>query len=385
MSNTNDDIIQQLVTEFNTLQSEYNTKLALYVSTKENYLQELQKTNVDNKCVSYSLLGTSTNISQECYSQIWKDQKCTTTPVPDVDKTKTFMQLLTDVFNISKSTTASDKTACYGTAPATGTDTRIFNTATQALANGHDADYSTTANYIWDKADASVTTTQSLETPTSVNNCLQLCAKTAGCTGATYEIGKAATATTSAISAKCTFVNGPGKLVATTVTTPPTKTAIYLKLDNYSNQLKILNDELLAIMTSLETKRVTIQAKLDLVNVDLSSLEVPFKSDYDDLLAEKTILTNLLNKHRDIEAKYKQEQNMAHDEKTRLRFWSIIAVIIVLFIIKQFFGFDSPSINAVFWITIFLILGLSLSSPSGFAAMGILFLVFLILIINNVF
>lgn len=375
MSNTNDDIIQQLVTEFNTLQSDYQTTLSTYVQTKEDYLQELQKINGKNPCESYSLLGTSTNISQACFSKIWKDQKCTTV-APNVDSTKTFMQLLTDAFTISKSADPTIKTSCYGSAPASGPDTRIFNTSLEYLANGHDADFKTEKNIIWDKADNSVITSMT-ETPTSKTNCLQLCAKTSGCTGATYD-GIANPKT-------CTLVNGPGKLVATTVTNPPTKIAIYLKLSDYSNQLKILNDDLIAKMTLLEQKRAFIQTKLDLVNSDLSSLEGPFKSNYDTLIAEKTTLTNLLNAHKDIEATYKEEQMLVSNEKTRLRFWSVIAIIAVLFIVKYFFGFDSPSINAVFWITIFIILGLSLSSPSGFAAMGILFLVFLILIINNFF
>lgn len=373
MSNTNDDIIQKLVTEFNTIQSEYQTKLSSYVSTKESYLQELQKINGGNPCGSYSLLGTSTNISQACFSQIWSDQKCTTT-APNVDTTKTFIQLLTDAFTKSKSSTDVDKISCYGPAPATGTDSRVFNTAAGYLANGHETDYRTQDNFTWEPADNIVTTSLTSE---SATNCLQLCAKTTGCTGATYD--------GSASPKKCTLVNGSGRLVATTPTNPPTKTAIYLKLTSYSDQLNSLNTELLSIMTTLETKRVEIQSKLDLVNVDLSSLEGPFKTDYDTLIAEKATLTNLLNSHRDIEAKYKQENNLANNEKTRLRFWSILAVIIVLFIIKYFFGFDSPSINAIFWITIFIVIGLSLSSPSGFAAMGVLFLVFLMLVINNFF
>ena len=375
MSNRNDDIIKRLVTDFNTLQTEYQTKLSLYVSAKESYLQELQKVNAGNPCGSYSLLGTSTNISQDCFSQIWFDQKCTTT-APKVDSTKTFMQLLSEVFTKSKSTTVSDRTACYGPARSTGTDTRIFNTSAGYVANGHDNDFLTQNNVTWVAADNTVATSMT-ETPTNITNCLQLCAKTSGCTGATYE---------GTISPKkCTLVNGPGRLVETTPTSPPTKIGIYLKLTSYSTQLNLLNNELLTIITSLETKKAQIQSRLDLVNLDLSSLEGPFKTDYDTLIAEKATLTNLLNSHRDIEAKYNQQNTLANNEKTSLRFWSILAVIIVILIIKYFFGFDSPSINAIFLITIFFVLCLSLSSPSGFAAMGIFLLVFLLLMINNFF
>jgi hypothetical protein len=372
--NTNDTEIKRLITQFNTLQTEYQTKLTAYISTKESYLQELQIVNGGNPCGSYSLLGTTTGISQNCYNQIWKDQKCTTT-APKVDSTKTFLQLLQDAFTKSTSSSDSNKKLCYGNAI-----NPVINTSTTYLANSHDSDFKTQVNRSWVPSTSTSTSTSPTITSVStnsVNDCLQMCAKTSGCTGATYE-----KSTTNPLSQICSLVNGPGKLTKPTSKTPP-KTAIYLKLVDYSTQLKTLNNELLAKMDSLETIRSNIQSKLDIVNTDLLKIEGPLRSDYATLINEKQNLTDIINKYNDIEASYKENKQFSHDETGRLRLWSIIAVVAVLFIIKHFFGFDSPSINMFFWVTIFIVLGLSLNTPSGFAAMGILFLVFLILTINR--
>ena len=382
----NGDYIKELILNFNNLQSDYQAKLQIYIQKKEDYIQELQKIH-GNPCGSYSLLGTSTNISLDCYNQIWSDQKCTK-PVTSMDSTqsgKTFIQLLEEALGKSKSAVSNDKISCYNT-----TNPRNPNTASAYVARGRDSDFEKksslgTKSYSWVVEDGS--STISSVTPTDADNCLQLCAKTTGCSGATYDMIPGSTP--QALPTKtCNLVIGKGKLVQTTVpaTTPlPEKMAIYLKLSNYLNELNDSNSQLLASIANLETIRVEIQGNLTTINNNLINIEEPFTRDYEELIAEKEKLTNMIHSYNNIEASYKEQHKSANNESTGLRFWSIIAIIMVLFIIKYFFGFDSPSINAVFLITIFIILGLSLSSPSGFAAMCIFFLVFLILIINNFF
>jgi hypothetical protein len=375
MSNKNNNIIKKLVTEFNTLHSEYQTKLSLYVSTKESYLQELQKVNKIDKCKSDFMKGAGNgnniNISQECYNQIWKEEMCTT-PTPKVDPKKSLKELAEYVFSISTSNTAADKKLCYGNVQSPN-----INTATKYYINRNEKNFSIQNNSTWVPASVSDNSKVYTHQVNDANRCLQMCAIGAPgqqCTGATYD--------TSNATKTCSLVIAPGKLVATRDTN---KTAIYSKLFfDYSIQLQSLNDELLAIMTSLESKREEIQSNLDLVNIDLLNIEGPLRSDYATLIDEKQKLSDMINKYNDIEASYKEEKQSANDEIKHLRLWSIVAIILILFIIKHFFGFDSPSINVVFWITIFIVLGLSLNTPSGFAAMGILFLVFLILTINRI-
>ena len=381
----NGDYIKQLIMNFNNLQSDYQAKLRIYVQKKEDYIQELQKVT-GNPCGSYSLLGTSTNISLDCYKQIWSDQKCSK-PVTSMDSTqssKTFMQLLEEAFRVSKSTIPIDKTACYNSNNPSNP-----NTASAYIARGRDSDFEQksplgTKAYSWVGQGSSFT--NSPVTSTSADNCLQLCAKTTGCTGATYNVIPGSTSLAPSTKT-CNLVIGNGKLVETTVPASPVsqQTAIYLKLSNYLNELNDSNSQLLASIANLETLRVEIQSNLTTTTNSLTNMEQPFTDDYEQLIDEKEKLTNMIHSYNNIQASYEEQHKLANDSKLGLRFWSIIAVIIVLFIIKYFFGFDSPSINAVFLTTIFIILGLSLSSPSGFAAMCILFLVFLILIINKFF
>lgn len=379
----NGDYIKQLILNFNNLQSVYQAKLQTYVQKKEDYIQELQKIH-GNPCGSYSLLGTSTNISLDCYNQIWSDQKCTK-PVISMNSeqsSKTFIQLLEEAFGKSKSAVSNDKLSCYNTSNPSNP-----NTALAYVARGRDSDFGKksplgTKAYSWVVQDSSSTISSVI--PTDSDNCLQLCAKTTGCTGATYDMIPGSNVRDSPTKT-CNLVIGKGKLVETTVPASPVaaQTAIYLKLSNHLNELNDLNSQLLGSIANLETIRVEIQSNLINTENNLINLEQPFTRDHEELIIEKEKLTNMINSYNNIEASYKENYNLANNEKLGLRFWSIIAVIMVLFITKYFFGFDSPSINAVFLITIFIILGLSLSSPSGFAAMCIFFLVFLILIINN--
>jgi hypothetical protein len=378
MINNNNDNIKNLIVSFNNLQSDYQKEILIYNQKKENYFQELQKVHV-NPCSSYSLLGTSTNISLDCYKQIWSDQKCTK-PVTSMDaaqSSKTFIQLLAEVFNISKS---ADKIPCYNTATPSNP-----NTASSYVARGRETNFvkippSGTRAYSWVVDGSSSTNSPVLST--DADNCLQHCAKTMGCTGATYNIG-----TQSPFTKTCNLVIGNGKLVETTVpeSPAPQQIAIYLKLSNYLNELNESNSRLLAIISRLDTLRGEIQSYQITIKNDLDNIEGPFTLDYEELLIEKKKLTDMIHSYHNIEASYKENYKLANDSKLGLRFWSIIAVIMVLFIIKYFLGFDSPSINVGFFIIIFIVLGLSLSTPSGFAAMCIFFLVFLILVINKIF
>jgi hypothetical protein len=372
ISHPNHEAIQRLLTQFRALLSEYETKFTTYTQIKDTYIDELQKVNGGNPCGTYS--GTFNPVSQSCYNKIWSDHKCTTT-APTVDSTKTFSELVTYVFGISKS--ADQKTLCYGAAPAPpAIDNRIINTDNNPIANGRDANFATKINNTWDRTTGSIVSSGATG---SVDDCLQACASRSGCTGATYD-------TTSTTTKTCSLVVGSGKLTATEAKDGK-KTAIYMKLSDFSNQLNASYQELFTIITNLEAKRTEIQRLIgdgtgSGIMYELNTLtENELRIKYEDLNTEKSILRELLNNRNVIEASYKSENNMVHDEKIRLRFWSIIAVIIVLFFIKYFFGFDSLSINVIFFITIFIVLGLTLSSPSGFAAMGILFLVFLVLIL----
>lgn len=372
MSNPNDQIVQKLITEFNALQSEYQTKLTSYESTKENYFNQLQKVNQVDYCkpvfIGGGMNGNNNNVSQECYNQIWKEEKCTT-PTPKVDPSKTLLQLVQDVFSTSTSNNASNKILCYGDANVTN-----INTATKYYLNRNEKNFTSQNNSTWVPVSDSDKTKVYTHSVNDAKRCLEMCAigsPSEICTGATYDTSKKT----------CSVVIAPGKLVETSDTN---KTAIYSKIFlDYSIQLNNLNSQLLGLMDNLETKRAEIQSYLNVVNVGLTDLEGPLRSDYATLIAEKKKLTNVINKYNDIEASYKEEQYLANHETTSLRFWTVMTIIIAIFIIRHFLGFNLFSVNSVFWVIGLIVLGLSLSSPSGFAVMCVLLLLFLILTINR--
>jgi hypothetical protein len=357
-----DDITTSLL-EIKTLQSEYGPAINAYNIAKQNYLNALQN-NALNPCKSYSL--SSTNVSQACYNKIWTDQKCTTSSAPVVNTTSTFQNLLDLAYGKSKSNVEADKILCYGSATS-----NIINTNSVPVSSARNSDFIPLSRKTWTGAAPSVTTAA------SQNVCIQNCAANVACTGATYNSGISTN--------NCSSVIGAGILTPDT-STPSTKTALIPQLTSYLLTLDTLNDALTTLINLIEGKLSEIQPNLDAENLKLlntSVFETGFRSDYDMLVTEKANIVRLLAKYRDISAEYDEKTLFAEREHNSLRIWIIAAIIMFIFVLKYTLGLDSPGINTIFWATIFVLLGLSLSSPTGFIGLGVLFLIFLSFFIYN--
>ena len=358
MSLTND--ITAKLLEIKTLQTEYTTKLSAYGIAKENYILALQN-NTLNPCKSYSL--TSTGISQACANKIWSDQKCTTTTTPTVISTSTFTDLLTNAFTKSKSIVAADKTLCYGTVV-----NPVLNTSLAAVSSAHNSDFISISSSTW--TGISTTTT----TAATSDACIQTCAANTAGTGSTY---------TTAATNNCSSVIGTG--IKTSTPLVSTNTALIPQLTDYLLTLNALNSILTTIIDTIEIKLTTLQPFLTRVNDQLSDLvqfQKDFKADYINLLADRREIDELLSKYNDVSADYDDKSLFANRENNSLRIWTIAAIIMFIFLIKYSFGLDSPAINTIFWLTVIVLLGLTLSNPMGFIGLGILCLIFLSFIIN---
>jgi hypothetical protein len=351
-----DDIAAKLL-KITALQTQYKINLSTYIIAKENYVLALQS-NVLNPCKSYSL--TSTGISQACANKIWSDQKCTTT-APTVTSTSTFTDILTNAFTKSKSSLSADKTLCYGT-----TVKPVLNKRTSAVSSAHNSDFISISSRTW--TGASTNTTAATK-----DACIQTCAANVACTGTTYN--------TSTTTNNCSSVIGPGILTTTTATNTaliPNLTILLLRLNN-------LNANLMGIIDNIEQKLIAIQPKLDSERsqlLDSSLFETGFRSDYESLLEDRTEIANLLAKYNDVSAAHDEKTLFANRENNSLHIWTIGTVIMIIFLIKRAFGLDSPAINTIFLITVIVLIGLTLSNPTGFIGLGILFLIFLSFIIN---
>jgi hypothetical protein len=356
-----DDDIKSGLLEIKTLQTQYTNTLSSYQTAKDNYINALAA-NSANPCKSYSL--TSTGVSQACYNKIWSDQKCTTT-APTVTTASTFIELLNLAFNKSKSSLAADKTLCYGT-----TTNPVLNMAATAVSSARNSEFITVPKSVWA---ATATATTSLTTAATSDACIQTCAANVACTGATYNTS----------NKNCTSIIGNGLLVDSTNNF---HTVLIPSLTNYLLTLQKLNTGLTRIIDLIEVKLLALQPKLDEVNsklLDTSLFETGFRDDYEELLDDRSNIAQLLEKHNDILAELNERSLFTNREHNSLRIWTIGAIIVFIFLIKNLFGLDSPAINTIFWLTIIVLLALTLSNPTGFIGMGILFLVFLMFFINN--
>lgn len=207
-----------------------------------------------------------------------------------------------------------------------------------------------------------------------LNSCLQSCVSNAECSGATYD----STVSTSSSFTNCSLIKGNG-----TINTDgnSNKTAIVPKLSYYLSILNKLNSDLIMKMNQMRDTGNLLLPYLNDSTSKLNSSDPAFRTEYDNLMEQKRQIAESLKNYNSIESLRNENYNFVHNENSRLRLWAIIALFVVLYIIKYFLGLDSPSINAVFGIIVFLTLGLGLSNPIGFATMGGLLLVFLLLAI----
>jgi hypothetical protein len=328
-----------------------------YVIAKENYIIALQN-NTLNPCKSYSL--DSTGISQACANKIWSDQKCTTS-APTITSTSTFTDLLTNAFTKSKSIIAADKTLCYGTVV-----NPVLNTSSSAVSSAHNSDFIPITSSTW-----TGTTSATITTAESRDACIQTCAANTACTGSTYNT------TTN----NCSSVTGFGIKTASSAA----NTALIPQLTNYLLTLNTLNTTLMGIIDNIENKLTAIQPYLTRENerlLDTSLFETGFRADYATLIADRSKIAEQLANYNNVSSEYDEKTLFANRENNSLRIWTIAGVIMLIFIIKYTFGLDSPAINTIFWITVIVLLGLTLSNPMGFIGLGILFLLFLSFIIN---
>lgn len=343
------------------LQSEYKTKFTAYDTAKTNYTNSLALSAL-NPCSTYS--SWATNISQECANKIWSDQKCTTN-APVVAIATTFRDLVSNAFTTSKSIAAADKTLCYGT-----TTNPIFNASTVAVSSAHNSDFISKSSSTWTVKPGTAATV-SVTTVSGIDECIQKCAANTACTGSTYNTSTANI---------CSSIIGPGILTPSVATNK----AIIPKITDNLLTLNTLNTELMGIIDSIERELIKIQPNLDIENaklLDTSLFETGFRADYETLLADRTKIANLLANYNDISITYDEKSLFADRENNSLHVWTIGTIIIFIFLIKYTFGLDSPAINTIFWITVIVLLGLTLSNPTGFIGLGILCLIFLSFII----
>lgn len=164
------------------LNVEYKTQLTAYRQAVANYVNFLQKQS-QQACIQYS--SNSKGINQSCYDEIWKRSGCTTTGMvnseSDWAKKQTLDGLIYDSFLWATMTDSTHRDGCYG--KNRNSDTK-YNTATSADYNINKPTLtSIQGQTFWGTGQAG---SQSVYTGGDLEQCKALCAKTSGCSGATF-------------------------------------------------------------------------------------------------------------------------------------------------------------------------------------------------------
>ena len=201
------------------------------------------------------------------------------------------------------------------------------------------------------------TTSLSEGTSPSAEDCTALCSANSSCTGATYNSDKQ----------YCWVRGGQGDISIGM----DTDSAIIPELVQNTQVLKMLNQKLLDINKSMEETLGSMSSSEnhDITDKDLKKGELT--SIYNSLMEERQNINKMIDNSTAIEQSYNDNSIYVSQNNTTYTFWTLVALIIVVFTLKMQF-YPELQLNMaslVYWtiITIlFITLMMQLNTPTGY-------------------
>lgn len=160
--------------------------------------------------------------------------------------------------------------------------------------------------------------------------CENMCANTTNCSGATFN----------PVKRYCWARTGDGSLsVGETddyALIPKQKAALTI--------MKQLNEKLLLL-----NEQITNEIKIGTPYVeeqeqDKNTKQEQLYKSYEQLLEQQTEMDNILKEYSSIEEEIDNQQMYVNQQAASMKFWSMIACIVILLTMKQMYGDDSPPI-----------------------------------------
>ena len=201
------------------------------------------------------------------------------------------------------------------------------------------------------------TTSLSEGTSPSAEDCTALCSANTSCTGATYNSDKQ----------YCWVRGGQGDISIGM----DTDSAIIPELVQNTQVLKMLNQKLLDINKSMEETLGSMSSSEnhDITDKDLKKGELT--SIYNSLMEERRNINKMIDNSTAIEQSYNDNSIYVSQNNTTYTFWTLVALIIVVFTLKMQF-YPELQLNmasALYWIIIallFITLMMQLNTPTGY-------------------
>ncbi len=315
-SNSKALILESLNTEYKNLLIAYKQAVSNYV----NYLNE----ELNQPCKNYT--ADSKGISQECYNDIWKKAGCgtgTIQPSPNANnewaQAQTLNGLIYDSFLWATMTDNDHRIGCYGS----DYDKTKYSTATEPNYKLNTVPMTTVkGTSFWG------TSSLSQSTVNTVGECQALCAKTDGCSGATY----------SETTSKCLLRKGEGDIVSggsTDYSIVPKGQSLLKIVKNINDKLTQLNEKIQKISDSIQTEFSSETEKLSSANTDLIS-------QYKNLVRERIKIQKMLDEYQTLDEQ--QIEGSIHISQNYYSF--ILLMILAILVIFLLYKFSIPSAQA---------------------------------------
>ena len=338
------------------LNTNYKNLLIEYKLAVSNYIDYLNK-SFQKPCNSFT--KDSKNIDQKCYDEIWKQAGCTTsTPNADSDvtKSKTLNELIYDSFLSATETSNDKRISCYGD----NYESSNLNTLTEPDYNINKSKMTDKPEMVsikglafWGTKGLSENISETLE------ECKASCAKTNGCSGATFNPD----------NQKCFLRSGDGQIVAGT----SNDYAIVPKGEQLLKIIKNINAKLVQVNEKIQTINNSAGEKYNSQLNNSSSINDELNKQYNELIKERIKIKKMLDEYQGLD-----EQQIEGNLHISQNYYSFILlfllIILFVFILYKFSGeVKTTNIQT----------GGKLSNNVYYIVLGIVLLIFTIYLFNK--
>ena len=266
------------------LSSQYRKLLIQYNQAVLNYVNYLKQES-SNPCHIYT--STSKGINQQCYDYIWKRSGCTQKNVGNSNnawnKAQTLNGLINDSFLWSTLTDKGHRMACYGNTDKPNTYNK--NTSPDYNINQEPLMEIKGASY-WETAAISQKSAATLQ------ECKASCAKTSGCSGATYNSS----------NNTCMLRKGNSNVISSR----PSEYAIVPKGKNLLKIVENIDRQLTNVNSQLQSKIDQGEPVYNKNKVNSNKKNIELQKQYKELINERRSITDMLNEYQTLDQAYSE-------------------------------------------------------------------------------
>jgi hypothetical protein len=186
-------------------------------------------------------------------------------------------------------------------------------------------------------------------------DCENMCAASEQCSGATFNT----------VSRYCWTRSGNSSLTVG----QDEDYALITKIKASLETMNYLNNKLLGLNKQISEQIASIQPLVDADQQINSEQQQNLESNYEKLLEQNIEVNKQLEEYYSVDEARENEELFVKQENGIYKIWIIITGLVLIFTIRKLIGSENPSVSAVFWIIVLILLVVltyGLNRPSGF-------------------